>query len=153
MHEMIVSKETIQNKINTVRSMQVMLDSDLADLYQVETKQLNRAVTRNMKKFPENFRFQVTKDEYDEILRCQFGTSSIKHDGRRYMPYVFTEQGVSMLGMTITIKKLDVSHDRFLIIDDEEIYHIGASLKDLGKKWFAFSKMDENSFGILERLR
>jgi len=53
----------------------------------------------------------------------------------------------------IEIKKLDVSHDRFLIIDDEEIYHIGASLKDLGKKWFAFSKMDGNSFGILERLR
>jgi len=52
----------------------------------------------------------------------------------------------------IEVKKLDVSHDRFLIIDDEVIYHMGASLKDLGKKWFAFSKMDEESFGILERL-
>jgi len=52
----------------------------------------------------------------------------------------------------IEIKKLDVSHDRFLIIDDEEIYHIGASLKDLGKKWFAFSKMDGDSLGILKRL-
>ncbi len=77
MHEIIVSKEMIQNKIYTVRAMQVMLDSDLADLYQVETKQLNRAVTRNLKRFPESFRFQVTKEEYDEILRCQFGTSSI----------------------------------------------------------------------------
>jgi hypothetical protein len=54
--------------------------------------------------------------------------------------------------VSIEVKKLDVSHDRFLIIDDEVIYHIGASLKDLGKKWFAFSKMDEESFGILERL-
>jgi len=53
----------------------------------------------------------------------------------------------------IEVKKLDVSHDRFLIIDDTVIYHIGASLKDLGKKWFAFSKMDEGSFGILERLK
>jgi len=53
----------------------------------------------------------------------------------------------------IEVKKLDVSHDRFLIIDDTIIYHIGASLKDLGKKWFAFSKMDEGSFGILERLK
>ena len=53
----------------------------------------------------------------------------------------------------IEVKKLDVSHDRFLIIDDTTIYHIGASLKDLGKKWFAFSKMDEGSFGILERLK
>ncbi len=65
MHEIIVSKEMIQNKIYTVRAMQVMLDSDLADLYQVETKQLNRAVTRNLKRFPESFRFQVMKEEYD----------------------------------------------------------------------------------------
>jgi hypothetical protein len=289
MHELIVSKEMIQNKIYTVRAMQVMLDSDLADLYQVETKQLNRAVSRNLKRFPDSFMFQVTNKEYDEILRCQFGTSSIGHGGRRYMPYVFTEQGVSMLSAVlksdtaievsikimevfvvarkligtkfpmferlerieqrithhddkfkilfdaledkslnptqgifydgevfdayvfvtklvkssktsiklidnyidesvltlfsknqhtqvtlytsniskqlkldlkkyntqyapIEVKRLDVSHDRFLIIDDEVIYHIGASLKDLGKKWFAFSKMDAESFGILERL-
>ena len=85
MHEIIASKETIQNKIYTVRTMQVMLDSDLAELYQVETKQLNRAVTRNLKRFPESFRFQVTKEEYDEILRCQFGTSSIGHENTQSM--------------------------------------------------------------------
>jgi len=74
-----------------------MIDNDLADLYQVETKKLNRAVSRNLKRFPESFRFQLSKEEYAEILRCQIGTSSVKHGGRRYMPYVFTEQGVSML--------------------------------------------------------
>ena len=63
MHELVASKETIQNKIYTVRAMQVMLDSDLADLYQVETKQLNRTIARNLKIFPESFRFQVRKEE------------------------------------------------------------------------------------------
>ncbi len=101
MQEIVINEQHIQNKIYTVRAMQVMLDSDLADLYQVETKQLNRAVTRNIKRFPESFRFQVTKEEYEEILRYQFGTSSISHGGRRYMPYVFTEQGVSMLSAVL----------------------------------------------------
>jgi len=70
-------------------------------MYQVETKQLNRAVTRNLKRFPDSFRFQITKDEYEEILRYQIGTSNVRHGGRRYMPYVFTEQGVSMLSAVL----------------------------------------------------
>ena len=74
MHELVVSKETIQNNIYTVRAMQVMLDSDLADLYQVETKQHNRTITRNLKRFPESFRFQVSKEEYEDTLMCQFGS-------------------------------------------------------------------------------
>lgn len=276
----------IQSKIYTIRDVQVMIDSDLAELYEVETKQLNKAVNRNLERFPQNFRFQLTQEEFDN-LRFQNGTSS-EHGGRRYLPYAFTEQGVSMLsavlrsatavrisikiiesfvnmrkfissniGMferferieqrlsihdenfnrifqaieskslkssqgifydgqifdayafvadlikqaekTITlfdnyidesvltllsknqnvdiaiytkniskqleldvgkynlqykpieIKKFDLSHDRFLLID-EDIYHIGASLKDLGKKWFAFSKMDRESFEIMGRV-
>ena len=74
MHELVASKETIQNKIYTVRAMQVMLDSDLADLYQVEKKQLNRAMARNVKRFPESFKFQVSKEEYEDTLMCQFGS-------------------------------------------------------------------------------
>ncbi|MDV3805218.1 DNA-binding protein [Elizabethkingia anophelis] len=274
----IVPQE-IRNLIYTIRGKQVMLDSDLASLYQVETKNLNRAVKRNIERFPLSFSFQLTEDE-TENLRCQIGTSSLNYGGRRYLPYVFTEQGIAMLSAVlrsdvavrvsieimdafvemrrmlisnaslfhrldkieirqletdqkieeifkalesdklqsekgifyngqvfdaykfvadiirnaessiilldnyaddtvltllgkrkdnITAKiytktisnqlRLDVqrynsqyppieieifpdAHDRFLIIDQTELYHIGASLKDLGKKWFAFSRMD-----------
>lgn len=289
MNELVVD-ENIKNKIYTVRGLQVMLDSDLAELYQVETKILNKAVSRNIERFPESFRFQLAQNEFED-LRFQFGTSN--RGGRRYLPYAFTEQGVSMLSavlrsdtaiktsiqiinsfvkmrqffsqntdmfkrlelvekrqinheiksdekfdklftalenksikvkqgifydgqmfdaynfvsdlirsaknkiilidnyvddsvltlfsknqniaVTIYIKEiskqlsLDLkkynsqykeikikifksSHDRFMIIDDVSIYHIGASLKDLGKKWFAFSKMDMESFDVLGRL-
>ena len=274
----IISKE-IRNLIYTIRDKQVMLDSDLAGLYQVETKNLNKVVKRNIDRFPASFCFQLTEEEV-ENLRFQIGTSSLSYGGRRYLPYVFTEQGVAMasaiLRSDIAVKvsveimeafvemrrmlisnaslfhrlnnielkqleadqkfeeifkamesdklhsekgifyngqvfdaytfvsdiirsaktsiilldnyvddtvltllgkrntnvtatiytknisnqlRLDVqrynsqytpieieifsdAHDRFLIIDDTELYHIGASLKDLGKKWFAFSRMD-----------
>ncbi|MCC9074050.1 ORF6N domain-containing protein [Flavobacterium sp. F-65] len=274
----IVPKE-IRNLIYTIRGKQVMLDSDLAALYQVETKNLNKAVKRNIKRFPVSFCFQLTEEEV-ENLRFQIGTSSLNYGGRRYLPYVFTEQGVAMasailrsdiavkmsveimeafvemrrmlisnaslfhrldnielkqleadqkfeeifkalesdklhsekgifydgqvfdayafvsdiirrakssiilldnyvddtvltlLGKRktnvtatiltksfsnqlrldlqrynsqyppVTIEVFSDAHDRFLIIDNAELYHIGASLKDLGKKWFAFSRMD-----------
>ena len=274
----IIPKE-IRNLIYTIRGKQVMLDSDLASLYQVETKNLNKAVKRNIERFPASFCFQLTEKEV-ENLRFQIGTSSLNYGGRRYLPYVFTEQGVAMasailrsdiavkmsvqimeafvemrrmlisnaslfhrldnielrqleadqkfeeifkalesdklhsekgifyngqvfdayafvsdiirsagssiilldnyvddtvltlLGkrndnVTATILTKSISHqlrldlqrynsqytvidieifsdahDRFLIIDNTELYHIGASLKDLGKKWFAFSRMD-----------
>ena len=274
----IVPKK-IRNLIYTIRGKQVMLDSDLATLYQVETKNLNKAVKRNIKRFPVSFCFQLTEEEV-ENLRFQIGTSSLNYGGRRYLPYAFTEQGVAMasailrsdiavkmsveimeafvemrrmlisnaslfhrldnielkqleadqkfeeifkalesdklhsekgifydgqvfdayafvsdiirsakssiilldnyvddtvltllgkrkVNVTATILtkrisnqlRLDLqrynsqyppidielfsdAHDRFLIIDYTELYHIGASLKDLGKKWFAFSRMD-----------
>lgn len=275
----IISHEEIRKLIYSIRGKQVMLDSDLASLYQVETKNLNRAVKRNIERFPESFCFQLTEEEV-ENLRFQFGTSSLNHGGRRYLPMVFSESGVAMasavlrseiavkvsveimeafvemrriltsnaslfnrldkielkqleadqkfeeifkalesdkihsekgvfydgqifdaykfvaeiirnagrsiilidnyvddtvltlLGkrgqsVTATIYTKNISnqlqldlqrynsqypyidihtfaqaHDRFLIIDGTELYHIGASLKDLGKKWFAFSRMD-----------
>ena len=301
MSNLIVKEKNIQNKIFTIRNQQVMLDSDLADLYQVETRVLNQAVKRNIKRFPKEYMFQLSKEEY-EFLKSQSVIS--KEDSltsqsvtlknkqgkhRKYLPNVFTEQGVSMLsavlrsdiaieisiriinafvGMRkflmenasvfqkfnyiekkllkhdenfekifkaieakevkpkqgiffdgqifdsylfvsdliksannkiilidnyidetvltlfsknqkvkvtiysknitkqikldlekynsqytpIEIKKFNYSHDRFLIIDDKQIYHFGASLKDLGKKWFAFSKFDMEAVGILEKL-
>lgn len=274
-----ISPKEIKNLIYTIRDKQVMLDSDLAVLYQVETKNLNKAVKRNIDRFPEKFCFQLTVEEVD-FLRFQFGTSNVGRGGRRYLPYFFGEQGIAMLStvlrsdvavkvsieimdafvemrrmlisnaslfhrldkielkqlkadqkieeifkalesdklysekgvfyngqvfdaytfvadivrsakssiilldnyvddtvltllgkrntnVTATIYtktissqlRLDVqrynsqyppidvkifsdAHDRFLIIDQTELYHIGASLKDLGKKWFAFSRMD-----------
>lgn len=280
----------IENKIHSVRGVQVMMDSDLAELYEVETKVLNQAVTRNVKRFPENFRFQLTDGEYQIILKSQNVTAKGR-GGRRTNPFVFTEQGVAMLsgilrsdiaikvsiqimnafvnmrrflvknadifqrldGLEINqlkteqkiekvlekidnrtiipkqgvffngqvfdahklisdiiraaqnsivlidnyiddavianfakkskkvkveiytgnisthlkqdvakfnkqyggmvLKKLYRSHDRFLIIDTETVYHIGASLKDLGKKWFAFSKIENFTNEILDKIK
>jgi len=285
----------IQNRIYTIRDLQVMLDSDLAELYGVETKIFNQAVKRNADRFPDEFRFQLSENEYislrSQIVTLEKGRG--KH--RKYLPYVFTEQGVAMLSAAlrsdtaikmsvqiinafvkmrkfivsngelfqrlefvekrqitheiktdekfekifnaienksltpkqgiffegqifdayvfvsdliktaknsivlidnyidetvllllskrennckvtiytkaiskklnldlkkhnkqyppIQIKQFKKSHDRFLIIDDKEIYHIGASLKDLGKKWFAFSKFEKGALDILNRLK
>ncbi len=297
MDKMQLTTNEINNKIYTIRNIQVMLDSDLAELYQVELKRLNEQVKRNIKRFPENFRFQLSEEEY-EILRSQIATLRLNSENnwgkhRKYLPYVFTEQGVSMLSAVlksdtaietsikiidsfvnmrkflstnanifqrlenieskqlqyqqqtddkfdkifkaieskqikptqgifydgqifdaynfisdmirsakqdiilidnyiddtvltifskipnikvtiythtiskqlkldlekynkqydnITIKIFKNSHDRFMIIDKKELYHLGASLKDLGKKWFAFSKMDIGNFDVLGRL-
>lgn len=73
-----------------------MLDADLAHLYEVETKVLNKAVKRHLDRFPDDFMFQLTEEEAKN-LRCQIGTSKKQHGGRRYLPYAFTEQGVAML--------------------------------------------------------
>ena len=102
----IVDNINIQDKIFTIRGVQVMLDEDLAKLYQVEPKRLNEQVKRNIDRFPEKFRFQLTKEEH-EILRSQFATLKIdKSRGthRKYLPHVFTEQGVSMLSAVLRSK-------------------------------------------------
>ena len=91
----IAETKDIKSLIYVVRGQQVMLDSDLAMLYQVETKVFNQAVSRNIERFPENFRFQLTKEEFD-ALRSQIATSNGR-GGRRYRPYMFTEQGIAML--------------------------------------------------------
>ena len=98
----IVDNKEIQSMIYTFRGRQVMLDSDLAMLYQVETKYLNRQRNRNAERFPEDFCFQLSKEEY-EFLRCQNVTSKNENGsgGRRYLPYVFTEQGIAMLSSVL----------------------------------------------------
>ncbi len=290
----IIKNENIKNLIYTVRGLQVMVDRDLAELYGVETKRLNEQVKRNIERFPREFCFQLTAKE-DDTLRSHFATSNTNRGGRRYLPYVFTEQGVAMLSgvlksrtavkisiqiinafvamrkfiatngqifkrlniieqkqltdktdadkkfkqlfdaieerdivpqkgvffegqvfdahklvsnivrsakksiilidnyiddtvltilskrkknievtihtktiskqmaldvqkynsqhPTLEIKNFKNAHDRFLIIDDKDVYHFGASLKDLGKKWFAFSKFNKEAFKLIERLK
>ena len=285
-------EENLRSLIYQVRGVEVMIDSDLAQLYEVEPRRLNEQVKRNSDRFPESFRFQLTKEEF-ENLRSQIATSS-GHGGRRYLPYAFTEQGVAMLSAVlrskaavqtsidiinafvsmrrflaanggllqrmdtlekrqisheiktdvrfdkvfdaleskslnpaqgiffngqifdayvfvndllrqakrsivlidnyvddsvlmqlakrsrkvsatiltksvskqvaqdlkkhnaqyspITIHEFADSHDRFLILDGDTVYHLGASLKDLGKKWFAFSKMDKAGLKVMERV-
>ena len=88
----LIALKVIEGKIFLIRGHRVMLDSDLAELYGVETKYLVRQVKRNLSRFPDDFMLCLTKEEF---LRCQFGTS--KKGGRRYLPYAFTEQGVAML--------------------------------------------------------
>ena len=102
MNEIIIKNEVnIENLIYEIRGVQVMLDSDLAKLYECAngTKDINKAVKRNIERFPENFMFQLTDEEYS-CLRFQTGTSNTK-GGRRYNPYVFTEQGVAMLSSVL----------------------------------------------------
>lgn len=106
-NEIIITQKEIESKIYSIRNVQVMLDSDLAEIYQSETKYINRATKRNPDRFPENFAFQLSKDEWDSLrlqsgtlknenLKFQIGTSS-SHGGRRTKPFVYTEQGVAML--------------------------------------------------------
>ena len=126
----IVDNNEIQSMIYTFRGRQVMLDSDLAMLYQVETKYLNRQRNRNAERFPEDFCFQLSKEEY-EILRCQNVTSKNENGsgGRRYLPYVFTEQGIAMLSSvlksevaakaSINIMRAFVEMRKFLISNNE----------------------------------
>ena len=97
-----IDETVITNLIYTIRGKQVMIDSDLASLYQVTTKRLNEQVNRNKNRFPAEFMFRLTKEEY-ENLRSQFATSSedYAHGGRRYMPYAFTEQGIAMLSAVL----------------------------------------------------
>ena len=102
MELMTVSK--IESMIYVIRTQKVMLDSDLATLYDIETKVLNRAVKRNIERFPEDFMFQLTDPEM-ESLRCQFGTSKDGRGGRRYNPFVFTENGVAMLSSVLNSER------------------------------------------------
>ena len=126
----IVDNREIQSMIYTFRDRQVMLDSDLARLYQVTTSNLNKAMKRNIARFPERFCFQLTENEY-ENLRFQNGISSLTNNygGRRYMPYVFTEQGIAMLSavlksdiaLEVSLKIMDsfVEMRKFLISNQE----------------------------------
>jgi len=94
-NNLYLREENIKSMIYNIRGKRVILDEDIAKLFQYETKMLNRQVLRNIERFPENYCFQLTEEEYNTNLRCHFGTSS--YGGRRYLPYAFTEYGVIML--------------------------------------------------------
>jgi len=96
----MVSVEIIASKIFEIRAKKVMLDSDLAKLYGVQTRHLTRQVRRNIKRFPTDFMIQLTRKEYRQLLRCQIGTLE-KGQFSKYLPYAFTEQGVAMLSSVL----------------------------------------------------
>jgi phage regulator Rha-like protein len=115
----LVPVEVVERKIYLIRGSKVMLDSDLAELYEVPTKVLNQAVRRNLDRFPADFMFQLNGEELENLrshsatsnteepqdLRSQFVTSSASRGGRRYSPYAFTEHGVAMLSSVLTSKR------------------------------------------------
>jgi len=101
-NSVILPIQIIENKIHIIREQKVMLDSDLAELYGVETKNLNKAVKRNIERFPDDFMFQLTQEEFSN-LKFQIGTSS--WGGKRKLPYVFTEHGVLMLSSALSSEK------------------------------------------------
>ena len=122
--------EDIKNLIYMIRGKQVMIDNDVANIYHCETKYLNRVVKRNIERFPEEFCFQLTEDEF-EVLRCQFVTLNKNGRGqhRKYLPYVFTEHGIAMLSallksdvavrVSINIMKAFIEMRKFLMINGQ----------------------------------
>ena len=126
--KMNVQIQKIEKMIYILRGQKVMLDIDLARLYEVETKHLNRQINRNRSRFPEDFSFRITNEEWKN-LRCQIGTSSLEHGGRRYLPFVFTENGVAMLSsvlkseravqVNISIMRIFTKLRSFLLLEKE----------------------------------
>lgn len=135
--------QKIETKIYEIRGQKVMLDFDLAELYQTETKYLKRAVKANTKRFPSDFMFELSKKEW-ETLRCSFSTSN-KRGGTRYMPFAFTEQGVSMLSSVLNSDKaidVNISIMRAFVI----IRQYALTNKDLTNKLKVLEKKYNKKF-------
>ena len=149
---MDIQLDQIQNMIYLIRGQKVMLDSDLAQLYGVETKALNRQVRRNLIRFPEDFMFQLTKEEY-ESLKCQIGTSKVGRGGKQKQPLVFTENGVAMLSsvlrsdqaelVNISIMRIFTKLRSFLMLEKENSKKID-SLEKVTNQLFkvVFERLD-----------
>jgi phage regulator Rha-like protein len=102
--ESIIPRELVEQRIYLIRGQKVMLDFHLAKLYNIPNKRLKEQVRRNIKRFPEDFMFELTKDEYDR-LRSQIATSKTGRGGMRYTPFAFTEQGVAMLSSVLNSER------------------------------------------------
>lgn len=137
----------IERRIYIVRGLKVMLDSDLAELYQVETKNLNKAVKRNIARFPGDFMFQLTEEEWN-LLRFQTGTSNTDRGGRRYMPYVFTEQGVAMLSSVLNSER-SVQVNIAIMRAFVQLREIAVSHKDLLQKVNEMEKKYDENFRVV----
>lgn len=128
----IIPVERIASRIYLIREQRVMLDADLAELYGVLTKNLNLAVRRNERRFPEDFMFQLTTEE-TEALRLQIAASNTGRGGRRYLPFVFTEQGVAMLSSVLKSDRaadVNVAVMRTFV----RLRHVLATNEDLARK-------------------
>ena len=148
----ILEENSIRSKIHVIRGMQVMLDFDLAQIYGYETKRFNEQVKNNIERFDEDFRFQLTDEEY-ENLRSKFSTSS--WGGARYKPYAFTEQGIYML-MTVLKGELAVTQSKLLIRTFKEMKHfiqnnshVFAELDNIRKHLFESDKKIDELFSLM----
>lgn len=146
--------EDVKQKIYTIRGKQVILDSDIAKLYEVETKRINEAVRRNLMRFPQEFCFQITETEMKN-LRSQIATSSWKknnYGGRRYLPYAFTEQGVAMLSAVLrSPKAIEVSINiinafiemRKFILNNQMLFE---KINNIEFKQMEYQKLNDDRF-------
>ena len=142
----IVPLETVERRILLIRGQKVMFDTDLAELYEVETKNLVRAVKRNIKRFPIDFMFQLSKEEFNS-LRFHFGTSS-QWGGRRFLPYAFTEQGVAMLSSVLNSERavqVNVSIMRAFV----KLREMLATHKDLARKLDEMERKYDSQFRVV----
>jgi hypothetical protein len=143
----LIPPERIERSILLIRGHKVMLDSDLAGLYGVTTKRLNERVKRNLSRFPEDFMFQLTESETDR-LRSQFATSKKGRGGRRYQPYVFTEQGVAMLSSVLNTEraiKVNIEIMRAFV----RLRRLLATHADLARKLEALEKKYDAQFKVV----
>lgn len=145
--QVLVPAERIAHCILLIRGHKVMLDSDLAELYGVETKALNRAVRRNLTRFPADFMFQLTHAEC-ERLRCQIGTSNVGRGGRRYAPLAFTEQGVAMLSSVLRSERavqVNIAIMRAFV----KLRELLATHKDLARKLEQLERKYDAQFKVV----
>ncbi len=142
----LIPVEIIERKIYLIRGHKVLLDSDLAELYGVEVKQLKRQVRRNIKRFPEDFMFQLQKEEY-ESLRSHFGTLK-RGEHAKYFPYAFTEQGVAMLSSVL-------NSDRAIEVNIQimrafvKLREMLSTHKDLARKLADMEKKYDTQFKVV----
>jgi hypothetical protein len=141
----IIPIERIENKIMMIRGQKVMLDRDLAEMYGIPTKQLNRAVSRNLDRFPDDFMFTLSNEEFD-ILRCQIDTSS--WGGQRYAPRAFTEQGVAMLSSVLRSPRA-VQVNIHIMRAFVKLREVIASHKDLVHKLDEMEKKYDKQFRVV----
>ena len=145
--QQLVAVEVIERRILLVRGHRVMLDSHLAELYQVTTGNLNLAVRRNRERFPADFMFQITKREADGLL-LQFARSNTGRGGRRTLPYVFTEQGVAMLSTVLNSKRaigVNIAIMRTFV----RLRQILATHKDLAERLAAMGRKYDQRFKVV----
>ena len=143
----LVPTERIDRAILLIRGHKVKLDVDLAELYGVQTKALNRAVKRNLERFPEDFMFQLTYQEV-RTLRCRIGTSNIGRGGRRYCPYAFTEHGILMLSSVLQSQRaiqVNIEIMRAFV----RLRELIASNKDLAKRLDDLEKKYDSQFKVV----
>ncbi|PKV52459.1 ORF6N domain-containing protein [Aquimarina sp. MAR_2010_214] len=155
--EITIPNEIITSKIYLIRDQKVMLDRDLAELYGVETKRLKEAVRRNTERFPEDFMFEMTKNEFQN-WRTQFATSKTDQKGLRYAPFCFTEQGVTMLSCVLNSKKAIEVNIRIIRVFTKirqtltDNLSVKLEIEEIKKKLTNHSKNIELVFDYLDEL-